>query len=251
MVDFSKVSQSLAGRIAKIMDGDGNDSKKIDSRNEYNQLAELLSGKGKVSGDEKTFVKEMMSDYIEEFEVRSEIKKAVLDYIKNGNALQADNNTEIKDLKAFLKTDGLTKQEKQWIKEIINGRIVKTTVPEQNELSDEPNVPDPNNGTKTEEPKAPVNSVGGDKVPPNDKKPENPEPEPQEPIEDWFARLLPPKDKKPRGPFDDVEFTIRPPSDKKPENPEPKPPGWDIDPGFYIPPEPKPPLLDPRFYKTE
>lgn len=160
MVDFSGVSQSLAARITKIMAGDGNDAQKIDSRNEYNQLSELLSGKGKVTGDEKTFVKEMMSDYIEEFEVRSNIKKAVLDYIKNGNALQADNNTEIKDLKALLKTDGLTKEEKQWIREIINGRIVKTTTPEQNKTPEEPVVPDPSGETKPEEPAVPNPSDG-------------------------------------------------------------------------------------------
>ena len=59
MVDFSQVSRDLAGRIEKIMNGEGQDAKKIDSRAEYKQLADLLSGKGKVSGDEAIFVKEL------------------------------------------------------------------------------------------------------------------------------------------------------------------------------------------------
>lgn len=131
MVDFNNISKDLQGRIEKIMAGDGKDTKKIDSRNEYNQLAALLSGtdkkkQDKVSGTEKVFVENLMTDYEEEFMVRANVKERVLEIIKFGNSNKADDNAELKELKNFKKTNDLTKEEKNWIQKVINGRIVKT-----------------------------------------------------------------------------------------------------------------------------
>ncbi len=126
MTDWSKISGDLRGRIEKIMAGDGADTKKLDSRNEYNDLAKLLSGEGKVTGDEKTFVEGMIADYEEAYMIRSDVKERVLQVIKNGNDRKADDGVEIADLKNYLnKTKGLTKEEKDWIKSVIKGREVK------------------------------------------------------------------------------------------------------------------------------
>ena len=123
MTDWSKISGDLRGRIEKIMAGDGADTKKLDSRNEYNDLAKLLSGEGKVTGDEKTFVEGMIADYEEAYMIRAEVKDRVLQLIRNGNDRKADDGVEVTDLKNYLnKTKGLTKEEKDWNKSIIKGR---------------------------------------------------------------------------------------------------------------------------------
>ena len=139
MTDWSKISGDLRGRIEKIMAGDGADTKKLDSRNEYNDLAKLLSGEGKVTGDEKTFVEGMIADYEEAYMIRAEVKDRVLQLIRNGNDRKADDGVEVTDLKNYLnKTKGLTKEEKDWIKSVIKGREVKQTEANKtNEPSDE------------------------------------------------------------------------------------------------------------------
>ena len=139
MTDWSKISGDLKGRIEKIMAGDGADTKKLDSRNEYNDLAKLLSGEGKVTGDEKTFVEGMIADYEEAYMIRAEVKDRVLQLIRNGNDRKADDGVEVTDLKNYLnKTKGLTKEEKDWIKSVIKGREVKQTEANKtNEPSDE------------------------------------------------------------------------------------------------------------------
>lgn len=124
MVDFNNISADFQGRIEKIMAGDGKDEKRIDSRNEYNQLAELLSGKNKPSGREKSCVEWLMTEYEEDFMVSRSVKERVLDIIKFGQFNMADDNAEIKDLKDFKKTNGLTKEEKNWIQKVIEGRVV-------------------------------------------------------------------------------------------------------------------------------
>lgn len=124
MVDFNNISADFQGRIEKIMAGDGKDEKRIDSRNEYNQLAELLSGKNKPSGREKSCVEWLMTEYEEDFMVSRSVKERVLDIIKFGQFNMADDNAEIKELKDFKKTNGLTKEEKNWIQKIIEGRAV-------------------------------------------------------------------------------------------------------------------------------
>ena len=139
MTDWSKISGDLRGRIEKIMAGDGADTKKLDSRNEYNDLAKLLSGEGKVTGDEKTFVEGIIADYEEAYMIRAEVKDRVLQLIRNGNDRKADDGVEVTDLKNYLnKTKGLTKEEKDWIKSVIKGREVKQTEANKtNEPSDE------------------------------------------------------------------------------------------------------------------
>ena len=137
MVDFSNVSQDLASRIQKIMQIDGEEgpnAEKINSREEYNQLAQLLSGDNKVTGKEKIFVEGLMADYEEEYMVSKGVKDRVLDIIKFGDSKKADDKAELNQLKDYKKTDGLTKEEKNWIKRIINGRNVKIDTTEANEV---------------------------------------------------------------------------------------------------------------------
>lgn len=124
MVDLSKLAADVRTRIEGIMSQEGS-AEKIDSRNEYNQLAKLLSGDGKVTGEQKGIVEGMLRDYEEEFMVRPEVKNKVKDLIKSGEENKADDNNEIESLKEYSKTKGLSKEEKTWIKSVIKGREVK------------------------------------------------------------------------------------------------------------------------------
>ncbi len=126
MVDLSKLSADVRNRIETIMAGDGKDSKKIDSRKEYQELGKLLSGDGKVNGKQKEIVEGMLVEYEDTFMVRDEVKQRVADLVKNGDANRADDNAEINDLKKYKKTKGLSKEEKAFIQRVIDGKEVKT-----------------------------------------------------------------------------------------------------------------------------
>ena len=134
MVDWSKISAGLADRIKDIITSEGEDREtaKLDKHAEYQKLSQLLSGEGKVSGEEKGFVEGMLKDYEEAYMVRPEVRERVLDIIKHGEKMQADDKAEVDELKKYAGTEGLTKEEKKWIKDVINGRVVKDLPTEEN-----------------------------------------------------------------------------------------------------------------------
>lgn len=130
MTDWSKLSLDLQGRLKEIMAGKGENPDAIDHHEEYQELAKLLAGKGKdkIDGDAREFIEGQMADYEEAYMIGKNVKDRVLDIIKHGDANRADDNVEIKELKRYKKTDGLTKTEKTWIQRIIDGRFVKNYV---------------------------------------------------------------------------------------------------------------------------
>ena len=134
MVDWSKISAGLADRIKDIITSEGEDREtaKLDKHSEYQKLSQLLSGDGKVTGEEKGFIEGMLKDYEEAYLVRSEVRERVLDIIKNGEKMQADDKAEVAELKKYAGTNGLTKEEKNWIKDVINGRVVKELPAKEN-----------------------------------------------------------------------------------------------------------------------
>lgn len=200
MLDFNNISADLKGRVEKIMAGDGKDEKRIDSRNEYNQLAQLLAGNDKTSGIEKSFVEHLMTEYEEEFMVSKSVKDRVLDIIKFGQSNRADDNAEIKELKNFKKTNSLTKEEKNWIQKVIEGRIVNVN-----------NITQPSCGAPT-----PAN---------NDSQEKDSELTPTEPKEDPVHREYPPEDNKQKElPTKPKLDTPAPQEPKKPPKTEKKPP---------------------------
>ena len=134
MVDWSKISANLADRLKEIITDKGEDPKKakVDKYTEYQELSKLLSGEGKVSGDEAKFVEGMLRDYEEAYMVRPQVRERVLEIIKHGEKMQADDKAEIAELKKYAGTNGLTKEEKKWIKDVINGRVIKDLPAEEN-----------------------------------------------------------------------------------------------------------------------
>ncbi len=134
MVDWSKISAGLADRIKDIITSEGEDREtaKLDKHAEYQKLSQLLSGGGKVSGEEKGFVEGMLKDFEEAYLVRPEVRERVLDIIKHGEKMQADDKAEISELKKYAGTNGLTREEKKWIKDVVNGRVVKDLPTEEN-----------------------------------------------------------------------------------------------------------------------
>lgn len=124
MVDLSKLSADVRTRIEGIM-GMEQDSKKIDSQKEYQELGKLLSGNGKVTGKQKEIVEGMLVEYEDTFMVRDEVKQRVKDLVKNGNERTADDQSEIHNLKQYKKTKGLSKEEKAFIQRVIDGKEVE------------------------------------------------------------------------------------------------------------------------------
>ena len=135
MVDWSKISGDLAGRIKEIINSEGGDPDEavLNKPKEYDQLQALLSGMDK-KDPQKGFVEGMIKDYEEAEIVRDNVKKDVLERIKLvGEKMQAED-FEKEALKKYLKDnkDTLTKVEVNWIKDVINGRVVKDLPTEKN-----------------------------------------------------------------------------------------------------------------------
>lgn len=135
MVDWSKISGDLAGRIKEIINSEGGDPDEavLNKPKEYDQLQDLLSGMDK-KDPQKGFVEGMIKDYEEAEIVRDNVKKDVLERIKLvGEKMQAED-FEKEALKKYLKDnkDTLTKEEKNWINDVINGRVVKELPAKEN-----------------------------------------------------------------------------------------------------------------------
>lgn len=152
MVDWSKVSADLAGRIKEIINSEGDDPEKavLNKPKEYTKLQELLSGMDK-NDPQKGFIEGMLRDYEESDMVRPHIKEQVLNKIKNGDKMQAEE-TEKKELREFLKDNrkNLTSEERTWINEILNGRVVKEPPKKEAKTEETPtqNTPVENNDKK-------------------------------------------------------------------------------------------------------
>lgn len=167
MVDLSKFSADVRSRIENIMatkteDGGGKNAKEIDSQKEYSELGKLLSGDGKVTGKQREIVEGMLTDYEDKYMVRDEVKQRVADIVKNGDERVADDNAEIKDLKNYKKTKGLSKEEKAFIQRVIDGKEIDV---QKNQVDDkaEETKPTSTEPKKTEENTTPTKGEKADK----------------------------------------------------------------------------------------
>ena len=84
MVDWSKITGDLAGRIKEIINSEGGDPDEavLNKPKEYDQLQALLSGMDK-KDPQKGFVEGMLKDYEEAYIIRSETREIVLDIVKH------------------------------------------------------------------------------------------------------------------------------------------------------------------------
>ena len=221
MVDLSKVSEAVKKTVANIMKMDGNENK-VDSKREYDELGQLLSGKHRLKGkDEVGYVEGLMFEYADREMVSEDTRARVFAIIETGQNNKADDANEIEQLRALLKTKGLSDEDKAFIKRVIEGHEVKI---EDEAQPKEPPVAEPPKDTEP-----PVAEPPKDTKPPVAEPPKDTKPPVAEPPRDIITlpvkppKTLPPVAKKPVDEDDFQKFLKKIIDDYNEKHPAPKP----------------------------